>query len=66
MKRERPTRDEVEAVKAEGRRPGWLRSRFMGQHWPREGVSACGRSHCPICDEGKAHAEVIAKEEAAE
>jgi len=26
--------------------PGWLRSRFVGQPWPREG----GRSGCPVCD----------------
>jgi len=48
--RKRPPREEVEAVKAEGRRPGWLRSRFMGQPWPRAGVCACGRPHCEICE----------------
>jgi hypothetical protein len=29
--------------------PGWLRSRFMGLPWPREGVAACGRRECPVC-----------------
>jgi hypothetical protein len=29
--------------------PGWLRSRFMGQPWPRPGVAACGRRTCPVC-----------------
>lgn len=61
MKRERPTREEVEAVKAEGHSPGWLRSRFMGQPWPRKGVSACGRPGCAICDQGKAHAQADAE-----
>jgi hypothetical protein len=64
MKHE-PTRDEVESVKAEGRRPGWLRSRFMGQPWPREGVAACGRSVCEVCDQGKTHAEPKADTEKA-
>jgi hypothetical protein len=56
MTRERPTQEEVESVEAEGRSPGWLRSRFMDQPWPRKGVSGCGRPHCKICDQGKAHA----------
>jgi len=30
--------------------PGWLRSRFMGQRWPRPGhEAACGRPECPVC-----------------
>ena len=29
--------------------PGWLRSRFMGWPWPREGISACGRPTCSVC-----------------
>jgi hypothetical protein len=49
-------REEVAAVRAEGRQPGWLRSRFMGQPWPRDGLAACGRPHCEVCD--KAHASV--------
>jgi hypothetical protein len=28
--------------------PGWLRSRFMHQPWPRPGVAACGRPTCPV------------------
>jgi hypothetical protein len=46
----KPPREEVEAVKAEGTRPGWLRSRFMGQPWPRPGVCACGRAQCEVCE----------------
>jgi hypothetical protein len=30
--------------------PGWLRSRLLGHPWPREGVAACGRASCPVCD----------------
>jgi hypothetical protein len=60
-KRERPTSEEVEAVKAEGHSPGWLRSRFMGQPWPREGVSACGRPHCEICDQSHGHMHMPAQ-----
>jgi hypothetical protein len=29
--------------------PGWLRSQFMGVHWPRPGVAPCGRLYCPVC-----------------
>jgi len=46
----RPTSDEIAQVKAEGRQFGWLRSRLLGLPWPREGVSACGRPGCPVCD----------------
>jgi len=35
----RPTLDE-----AEGRQFGW------GLPWPRDGISACGRPGCPVCD----------------
>jgi hypothetical protein len=28
---------------------GWLRSRFMGQRYPRDGIVACGRRSCPVC-----------------
>jgi len=42
----RPTPEEVALVKTQGHRPGWLRSRFMHQSWPRPGVAPCGR---PVC-----------------
>jgi hypothetical protein len=30
--------------------PGWLRSRFMGQRWPRPCHAApCGRPECSAC-----------------
>jgi hypothetical protein len=48
--RPRPTPDEIAQVKAEGRQYGWLRSRLLGLPWPREGISACGRPGCPVCD----------------
>jgi len=48
--RQRPTPDEIAQVKAEGRQFGWLRSRFAGWPWPREGISARGRPGCPVCD----------------
>jgi hypothetical protein len=48
--RARPTPDEIAQVKADGRQFGWLRSRLLGWPWPREGVSACGRLGCSVCD----------------
>ena len=56
----RPTLEEIVQAKAEGgRQYGWLRSRLLGLPWPREGVSACGRPNCPVCD--AATREVAAK-----
>jgi len=46
----RPTPDEIAEVKEEGHRYGWLRSRLLGLPWPRDGISACGRPGCPVCD----------------
>jgi len=48
--KKRPTFEEIAQVEAEGRQYGWLRSRLLGLPWPREGVSACGRPGCPVCD----------------
>ena len=56
---ERPPAQDIADAKAEGLNPGSLRSRFMGQPWPRKGVSACGRQGCPVCDHGKAHTEAV-------
>jgi hypothetical protein len=56
----KPTPEEIAEVKAEGHRLGWLRSRMMKQPWPREGISACGRPGCPVCD-AAARETVLAK-----
>jgi hypothetical protein len=51
MSKRPPTRHEIEEVIAEGRhRFGWLRSRLLGLPWPREGVCACGRPSCEVCE----------------
>jgi hypothetical protein len=47
------SREDVASAHAEGRRFGWLRSRFMRAPWPREGVSSCGRQGCAVCDQKK-------------
>jgi hypothetical protein len=48
--RERPSPEEIQQVKDEGRRLGWLRSRLLHQPWPRQGVCACGRARCAVCN----------------
>jgi hypothetical protein len=59
------TAERVERNRRETADPGagWLRSRFMGEPWPR-GVAACGRHRCAVC--GPAMSATFECEEAAE
>jgi len=57
-RRQPPTAQERVVVRIEGNHsPGWLRSRFMKQAWPRPGLAPCGRATCKICDRKLPHAD---------
>ena len=44
--------------------PGWLRSRFTHQVWPRPGHEApCGRPICAVCSEALVKCEELHAEE---
>jgi len=60
--KKRPTAEEAVQTKVEGRQFGWLRSRLSGWPWPREGLAACARPNCPVCDAEKLEQRELAEE----